>query len=347
VHVNILQQNSIKWFVLHIVAVLFFVGCTSKNRWDIDVPNTTVNIEFKRMDKALFSANRTQKEIIATHFSLLEEYPETYQLFVEQMLMEGNVYDTLTAARMASFVSNKDMNDVYNAIQNSFPNNAFFEEEFTTAFKYYTHYFPNENIPNIVGYYSNFNAKTLLLDSSIAIGLELYLGKEHPIIESLSAQSIPQYLKNKMQPEFLVSDALKFLLLSKYYRDMGNDFLSTIVSMGKIMYLLDALQPKVEDWKKMGYTKSQLEWCTDNEEQVWKYIVEQQLLFSTSQEKINHFIDEGPFTKGLPQESPSMVGIWIGWQIVRDYMNENKDVSLQQLIDETDSKKILKYYQPN
>jgi len=343
----ILHQKYLKLFFSSVFALFFLAKCTSNNRLDIDVPKPYAGLEFKRMDRQIFSVEKTEFDMVKRHFQLLDEYPQTYQLFVESMLREGFAYDTLTAKKMLLFVSDKDMGIIYKAIDDKFPDTEFFKEEFSQAFGYYAHYFPNEYIPNIIGYFSNFNAKSMFLDSSIAIGLELYLGTTHPVIERLSTTSLPNYLKQKMNADYLVSDALKFFLLTRYYHDMGDDFLSIIVSMGKILYVLDALQPKVEDWKKMGYTAKQLQWCEDNEDQIWKYTVDNQLLFSTNFEKISHFIDEGPFTKGLPEESPSMVGIWMGWQMVRDYMQENTTVTLQELISEKDAKKILKFYQPN
>ncbi|MFP5471349.1 MAG: hypothetical protein ACLGGV_07110 [Bacteroidia bacterium] len=344
---HFLNQNWVKHRFWAVFILTFLSSCEDKNPLDIDVPNENVSLQFERIDQQLFNTPIQKDSVLKMHFQLLNQYPELYKSFVEVMLQQGNAADTSTAYQLVEFLSNKDMRKIFSAINEIYPQQAFLKEEFTNAFTYYKHYFPEANIPKIVGFYSNYNAKTLLADSSIAVGLELYLGTNHAITQQVVSPNLPQYLKDKMQPDYLVSDALKYFLLTQYYQTIGDDFLSTIVSMGKIMYLLDALQPKVEDWKKMGYTKTQLEWCAENEEQIWKYIVEEQLLFSINQERINHFTDEGPFTKGLPQESPAMVGIWMGWQIVRDYMNENSKVSLQELIDETDSKKILKYYQPD
>lgn len=342
-----LFQNWIKLLSIPFFTLVLFQSCTNKNRLDIDASAINVDVHYKRLDNDLYSSPINKDSVVVLHFKLLNQYPELYKAFVEVMLQEGYAIDTITAVRMLDFLSNKEIKEIYSAIEEEFPNQQILNEEFTEAFKHFKYHFPGEKIPNIIGFYSNYNAKTLLADSSIAIGLELYLGENHPITKRIESPNIPQYIKRKMDKNYLVSDALKYFLLNKYYQDNGEDFLSTIVSMGKIMYLLDALEPQKEDWKKMGYSQQQMEWCKDNEEQIWKYIIEEQLLFSVNQERINHFIDEAPFTKGLPQESPSMVGIWIGWQMVRDYMSENESVTLQQLIDETDSKKILKYYQPD
>jgi uncharacterized protein YjaZ len=49
---------------------------------------------------------------------------------------------------------------------------------------------------------------------------------------------------------------------------------------------------------------------------------------------------DGPFTSGFAEESPARTGSWLGWQIVKDYM-DNNDVTLKELLKDTDSQKIL------
>ena len=59
--------------------------------------------------------------------------------------------------------------------------------------------------------------------------------------------------------------------------------------------------------------------------------------------KIQKYLTDAPFTPGLGDhnESAPKLGIWIGWQIVKKYMDKNPDVTLQQLMKETDAQKIL------
>lgn len=325
----------------------FFLQCFSackSDRLNVDVSSIKVDLEFDRLDEKL--RDTPPEKMPQKHIEFANEYGKLYQTFVEVMLKEGPVYDEQTALGMQRFLENKDIQSVYTEIHNSFPEETFKKQEFEQVFKYYAYYFPKDTLPEIVGYYSNFNAKSLLFNNTIAVGLDMYLGKENIIIKRIPVSSLPQYFKDKMSPEYLVSDALKIYLLNKHYRDIGEDFLSTIVSLGKIMYLLDACSPTTENWKKMSYSEEELKWCKENEEQIWAYIVNEELLFSVEQDRINNFIGEGPNTKGLPQNSPSRVGIWIGWQMVKDYMDENPKISIQEMLNETDSKKILKYYKP-
>jgi len=65
-------------------------------------------------------------------------------------------------------------------------------------------------------------------------------------------------------------------------------------------------------------------------------------LYDTDQKLIPRFINPAPFSKfylEIDNESPGKVGSWIGWQIVRSFM-ENNDVSLQQLL-QMDNKELF------
>ena len=109
---------------------------------------------------------------------------------------------------------------------------------------------------------------------------------------------------------------------------------------------MDAILPNKSDAIKIGYTEAELNWCETNEVNIWEILINEKLLYSKDQKKIAQFTTNGPFTKGLPEESPSMVGVWIGWQMVRDYV-EDTGVSIVDLLAETNHRKILKSYNPN
>ena len=109
------------------------------------------------------------------------------------------------------------------------------------------------------------------------------------------------------------------------------------------MFLLDALLPEVQDTLKIGYTGEQLQWCFDNEVQMWAHYVQKKMLYSTDVLLYQRYINEAPFTSApdVPQESAPRIGVWTGWQIVRRYMKEHPEVTLKQLMAETDYQKIL------
>jgi len=87
----------------------------------------------------------------------------------------------------------------------------------------------------------------------------------------------------------------------------------------------------------------QLDWAKKNESAIWGYLLDENLLYETDYPKIQKFINVGPFTQGIGEnnESAPRLGIYIGWQIIKKYMEKNPNVTLQQLMSNTDAQQIL------
>jgi hypothetical protein len=56
---------------------------------------------------------------------------------------------------------------------------------------------------------------------------------------------------------------------------------------------------------------------------------------------MNKFVNDGPTTNGFPKESPGNIGQFIGWQIVKSFMNTHPDSSLHYLMNEKDLIRIF------
>ena len=109
-----------------------------------------------------------------------------------------------------------------------------------------------------------------------------------------------------------------------------------MVHYGKELYLKDKLLPENSDAQKINYTEQQADWAKANEEQIWRYFVERELLYSTESSLDRRFLDPAPFSKfqlALDNESPGRLGRYMGWQIVRAFMEKNPEVELVTLLD--------------
>ena len=110
---------------------------------------------------------------------------------------------------------------------------------------------------------------------------------------------------------------------------------------GKILYFLNSIMPDTPDSITTGYTSVQLNWCGANEKNTWSFFIDQKMLFSSDQNQIAKFMNDGPTTNGFPKESPGAIGKWLGWRIVQAYMKKNPAGTLEQLMNNNDYKKIL------
>jgi uncharacterized protein YjaZ len=108
-----------------------------------------------------------------------------------------------------------------------------------------------------------------------------------------------------------------------------------MVSAGKQLYFKDKMIPFKSDAEKIGYTQDQLDWAIANESYIWRYFVDRELLYSTDSKLPGRFINPAPYSKfyleEIDSESPGRLGQYMGWQIVRAYMNNN-NVTIKQLL---------------
>ncbi len=260
-------------------------------------------------------------------------------IFCKQIMKISAREDEYLITNLINFMNDVDIQRIYKEVVTQFKNMDQEEMQFKAAFDHYKTLFPNNFIPKVYTMINAFNYSAIAIDSAVVIGLELYLGGDCPFYSSLQ---YPSYRMRKLSKEYMVRDAMECWLKSDYDNaNMKHDLMNQIIYNGKILYALDALLPELNDTIKTGFTKKQLDWCVASEGAIWTFFIEKKLLFSTNEKQYESFINEGPTSKGMPRESPSNAGSWIGWQIVKKYMKEHPELSIKQLLETQDAQKIL------
>jgi len=227
---------------------------------------------------------------------------------------------------------------VYTEVQKKYSNFEPVREEFNSLFQHVKYYFPEVKIPKVITVISemDYNAKAIYADSLVIVSLELYLGKEHKFYE------FPSYLKQNFEERQIMPDVVSSFAFRKISASQDRSLLSQMIFEGKQLYAKDLLLPQYTDAEKMGYTPEQIKWCEENESYMWRYFIENELLYSDDPKLNTRFIAPAPFSKfflEIDNDSPGRVGAWIGWQMVRSYMKNNK-VTLSELL-KTNAKEIF------
>lgn len=337
-----LMKNRTKrmsnWRIWHLVLFLFFFCSCENNPLDIDVSHIEISpVKIQRFEKDFFSlrADSMENQLLG----IQKKYPEFAKLFIQNIICPTGLSDSSCIPEIMRFILDKDMREAYEVCQSTFPDLAFIEKELEAVFRYHKYYFPQKNIPKVYSMMSGFNYSIVTADSAFAIGLEMYLSKDAGFYKMLQ---IPAYKKGFMRKEYIVSDLVRAWMMKEFPKtDKSGTLLSEMVYQGKLLYLADALMPHTHDSIKIRFTSAQLEWCKNYEANMWAYLIKNNFLYSTQLEVISKFINEAPFTTGFVKKSPGRTGVWLGWQIVRKYMKEKPDVSLLELMNQSDSQTIL------
>lgn len=335
-----MNKNHFFFIIYFSLSICLITSCSDEeDRLKIDVDHIKIDLNIDRMEQDLFDNSKTPEE---KHQFLIKKYGLLYESFFAEMIRSGNPYSPESPEILNAFINDTYIKSIIKDLNSEFKDFTPYEIELTKVFKHYKYYFPDSTIPTITTFFSYFNSNVLETDNRLGIGIDMYLGKNNSIVKKL--QEIPQYLKNKMEKEFLVSDAMYGFLQNRFYNPTGNDLISIIIEKGLVLYLLKAMMPEAPEHILCCYTKDEYSWCINNEKEIWEYLADHELIYSKDQRTINNYITIGPTTKGH-LNSPSRIGAWLGFQIIKDHVNKH-NLEVLDLLKEKNVRTILKSYNP-
>lgn len=315
---------SLSFFLFAILAT----GCKSCIRQG-ETKATVEPIQIKDYGTALFSLDTSGLE------KGLLSLTDKFSFFT------GDHPDTSSVSQIKDFIGDPFNQDLYKQYSLKYPDLTFLEEDLTVTFSTVKSLNPDFRVPEVFTYVSGllYESPVSYLDSILIIGLDMYLGSD---FELYRAAGLPKYMVRRMDRQYIVPECARQIALSMLPEKLKTDtFLDHMILHGKILYAMDRFLPGTSDTIKIGYTASQMEWCIMHEKEIWMLFIDQEMLYRTDDFLLNRFIQDGPFTSGLPEGSPAMLGRWIGWQVVRSFIKKNPDIDLRQLFELDDAQKIL------
>jgi gliding motility-associated lipoprotein GldB len=315
----------------------FFIYSCGNNPLDVDVSDIKIDLKVNRFEQDLFS----QKVDITTDRvnELNKKYGSFFQDFTINVINIGHPDNPNIPINLHKFISDPDIKEAENNINKLYTDFSPYQAQLNDAFKHYRYYFPKKKIPQVITFNSGFNYAITTDESYLGIGLDMFLGKDYQAYAQLR---FPQYKINSMTKQNLVIGAMTGWVSTEFeLMETQANLLTEMIHQGKILYLLDALMPKTESYLKISYSEAQLNWCEQNEQTIWFYFIDNNLLYSKETKEIIKYMGETPFTQGFPEGSPGRVGHWLGWQIVKAYMEKNPTITVEQLMQQTDAQQIL------
>lgn len=317
-----------KYIYLFAFGFLFF-SCNKQSKIEREVEKIPVTMKVYRFEQAFFNA--TPQELA----KVKAEYPDFFP---------NEIPDAAWVEKM----QHPQWRQLYQEVEKKYKNFGLQKTEIEDLFKHINYYFPTIKVPQIytaIGEMDYLN-KAIYANDKLVIALELYLGKDHKFYSEF-----PTYLRQNFEQRQMLPDIVSSLSYRIVPGSTNKDLLTLMINSGKELYLKDILLPNYSDAERIGYTEKQVKWCQENESYMWEYFVSNKLLYSTESKLPNRFINLAPFSKfylEIDNETPGRVGQWVGWQIVRSYM-QNNEVSVVQLLkaDPTDIFEKSKYKPKN
>lgn len=336
----------VKLFRFLVFTALLILSSCNSDRLNISEPNVQVDFKLVRIEQDW----QPSADIQLFHEKYTADFPDLYAYYLGACLQVGRMEDSSTVENIRLFLEDSFMLEL-----NMFLNQEFKDfaqvEDIKSAMKYLKYYYPEGKIPSTVATYNSaFSNSVISSPTEIGIGLERYLGEENNFIQQLPEQVFFQYIKRQMDARFLVRDVMMSWVSTNYFDEIQDDktIAEQLIDWGKIYYTVEATIPAAEKDILLRYFPEDLQWALDNEKAFWNYLVEENVLFKREQKIARNIFGDGPFTPGLPieEKAPARFGHFLGWRIVKSFMNSEKQVSVKDLAD-IDYKEILKSYKVN
>lgn len=306
--------------IIFLFLALAVISCGQQSRIEKEIAQVPVDFEVVRFDQKFAEVTVETLPELKSEYPFL--FPEMYS-------------DSVWIARLNDSIQM----ELNTEVEKMFSDFSEKEDELHSLFQHIKYYFPSFKEPTVITITSevDYRNKVLISPEYLFISLDTYLGQDHPFYMGIQA-----YLKKNFEPNQILPDVAGAYAEKYVSRPEVKTFLAHMLYYGKMLYLKDMWLPGTAGEVKIGYTTEELEWAIDNEEPIWRYFVERQLLFDSDTELYSRFLYPAPFSKfylELDNESPAKLGQFIGWQIIKQYMARS-NASLEEML-RTDAETIF------
>lgn len=338
-----MTRQKCSLFCLLIFSFFFLLSC-DKGKNIPDVHDISIDLDFRHFEKDLFAIDTN--DIVKSYAELTTKYPVFGDIYFNQIL---KINDPRYApkgkdAYLKGFVTHPAVRKLYDTVQILYNDPNRVKGHFTEAFRFYKYYFPQEKTPTVTTFLSEYSVAAFIYgENDLAVGLDFFLGKEYPYQNyNLGNDAFSAYLTRTFNEEHLVSKAIRTMAEDKAGRLKGDKLLDFMVHNGKQLYFSEQILPYTSDSILMELSGEKMAWVKDNEREIYAYILDRELLFSTDYREFNKLINPSPVgNSDMPSDAPGQTANYIGWQMVRAYMARNPETNLTDLMQISNAQEIL------
>lgn len=291
------------------------------------------NIHIKRYEVDLFSLDTA---------NLAEELERIAGNYPEILIAPDVWKDPQMLYQLKAYITDPTIAQLYTDVMRTYPDFNDVEKAIGHAMGYYHTYFPDDSIPTFYSIMPGMDTEMPTVygyGNDVFINIDMYLGSKYKFYSQIG---MPLFISQLCEKKYIALDCFsKAMAYRQLSQKMPISLLDYMIYEGKRIYFTELMFPETPENDVISYTEEKYKWAVENQGQVWRYIIDKDLLFSKQSETIRQFVGEAPFTKPFSNTSPGRMGTFIGWKIVQAYMERNPEVSVSELMKESDSQTIL------
>ena len=352
------------WLIIPFGFFSFFLLTYCSKDPNADIKDIELDIDFVRVDSLMYEASKAlQKnpeqdfmDIYKIHLQSERDFLFSW-LYLDQLIPKDQwdqpIVDTAIAKNLGPLLADANIYMLLDSVQKIFPYDYPFKERITPPLKRLKKYISDIQIPafrtHLDGYVPQGDMRmvdqiTFLSGQGdepgfFSFGLHYFMGTDLEFYP----QAIPQFQRNRFSEKYLevlMVESIANGLLPQITPSQQPTLMDQMVRQGIKQYCMQQLLPNTPDSLRLKYTNEQMYWANFYEAKIYKELMGS--FFNTDFVTHRDFLTDKPYTTSLSQESAPRLGEYLGWKIVYNYMDRNRDVSLEELVEMTDYEKIFR-----
>ena len=292
----------------------------------------------ERFDRALFAVKPDSME--GSIAGLYRDYGDFFDVFNVHVINIGDASSRHYPSYLSMFINDPTNLEVYKYTDKVFSDMDVLNDQLEMGFRHYLYHYPDSAAPRVVGFVSRFNQGLFTVGGFVGLGLDQYLGADCPFYQQMGT---PLYLLRNKVPQRIPQDVMLAWVTQLYpFNDSVDNLLNRMIHKGQLLWFVESMYPELDEKVLLGFDSEQMRWCRSNEEQMWTYLVEHKLLFSTDGMVIRKLTEDAPHTSFYTSESPGRAAVWQGLQIVREFFRRNPDLEVAGVMAMNNYQEILR-----
>jgi len=321
--------------ILVIFFLLLISGCKTKGVECAFQPETSaikVDLDFNSLEDSVL-AIRTKQQLV----NFFSRHYVMRDVFFNR---PGYPNDSVFINELFQRFTNPSFDTLLLETKRVFNDGAELKKEFAAAFTNLKYYYPEIRLPRIETVITGLESDLFVSDTLIIVGLDYYLGAGAKYRPNMYEYMLRRYKKDFVVPSAMLLYGIDSRINIVDQKDKS--VLADMVAYGKAYYFAKQMLPCVADSVFIGYSAEEIEGARENQNLIWKRMVQDEVFFNTTQQIKQKYISERPKTYEVGDQCPGRIGAWVGWQIVDAYSKRNPKVSMPEFMRTSDAQLILK-----
>ncbi|HRI77891.1 MAG TPA: gliding motility lipoprotein GldB [Cyclobacteriaceae bacterium] len=320
-----------------IFCCLVAAACTDKTEekcvFTPDTQSIKINLTFESLEDSL-PAITSKSQLVG----FLDRHRVVRDVFFSRSAYQN---DSVFINELYSRFSNPYLDTLLMETHRIYGGGSELKKEFENAYANLKYYYPDMAIPKIQTVVTGMESDLFVSDSLVIIGLDYFLGDG----SRFRPNNMYQYMLRRYNKNFIVPSVFLLTGIEGHINPTDpadKTVLADMVTYGKAFYFAKSMLPCTPDSVLIGYTAPEIEGSREYESLIWSRLVEDEVLFATSHLIKQKYIAERPKTIEVGEQCPGRIGTWVGWQIVKHYMETHSTISLPQLMQMKDAQRLFK-----